>query len=549
MLLRRGMLAIIVLVFVTMASILVSAPAQGTPAPRYGDRDQSVAVTHDGALRGQVVADAGYRVFKGIPYAQPPVGALRWAAPQPATRWKGVRDATAFGSVCPQAGPNNTVVGDEDCLDLNVYTPLTRHDRPLPVMFWIHGGSWVAGTGASYDASRLAAEQHVIVVTINYRLGVLGYLANSSIVAAAPRAGAGAFAALDQIQALRWVGQNIAAFGGDKRNVTIFGESAGGFDVCALVLSPFASGLFQRAISESGPCAAATTTTFKTLSAAEQIGDTVATNVGCPGSGPSVVACLRAAPVSQLLQATPPATVTTGAIFAPVVDGVVLPSTPIDALRSGQFNRVPVLEGTNHDEGTVFSPLLLNSLDLSKPADAATYNTLVGFIAGAGQVPASAVIAQYPPGNYASPFYSYAAALGDHSFSCVAQAADQQMARFVDVYAYEFNDPNVPNIYNFPVPPLTFHGSELTFVFGTPASAYNQLSPAEMALSSKMMAAWANFARYGNPNGRNAPYWPQFRPSSGVMLNLSPGAVAPFTSFAADHHCDFWEPVLYPGNA
>jgi para-nitrobenzyl esterase len=408
-------------------------------------------------------------------------------------------------------------------------------------MLWIHGGAWVSGSGEDYDGSVLAAKEDVIVVTINYRIGALGYLANSSVVSAAPQDGAGAFATLDQIEALQWARQSIAAFGGDPHNVTIFGESGGGFAICQLLFAPQAAGLFHLAITESGPCG---TARFATLATALQTGDKFASNLGCSGGGPSVVACLRQASVDQILAASPPPTITTGATWTPVIDGVVMPKPSIDALATGSFNRVPVLEGTNHDEATIFSPTFLNGLDLSNPADLATYDAVIATIDG--PAPVSQINAEYPPSSYKSPFYSYSAAAGDFYFSCPAYSADQQLSRHVHTFAYEFNDPNVPDFFGFPLPLLTYHGSELVFVFGTPASEYTQLSQPEQELSDQIMAYWTSFARQGKPTAVSHQHWPRYQPMSSRMLNLTPGGVAPYTGFASDHHCDFWEPLLYP---
>jgi para-nitrobenzyl esterase len=541
---RRWRIGASIVVAMTTATVL----ATGTPvmaSPTARGADPAVVRVHQGALRGTVDTATDYRVFEGIPYAAPPVGALRWAAPQPAAGWTGTRDATQFGSICPQLSPDGTtVIGDENCLFLNVYTPLGETQAQLadlPVMVWIHGGAWVEGAGSEYDPSVIAAKRDVVVVTINYRIGPLGYLANSAIVAQAPQDGAGAFATLDQEMALRWVRANIGAFGGNSRNVTIFGESGGGFSVCSLLFSPQAAGLFQKAITESGPCG---TPNFKTLAAALQTGDQFAQNLGCTGGDAAVAACLRGKTPAQLIEAAPAPTITSGATWEPVIDGVVMPEAPITALRTGHFNHVPVIEGTNLNEATIFVPTFLASLDLSNPADLATYDAVVASIAGPGEV--AAINAQYPPSDYASPFYSYSAAATDFDFSCPAYFGDRALSRWVPTNAYEFTDKNPPQIVASPVDLLTYHGSELAYVFQTPASSTSQFTPAQWVLSDQMMAYWTNFARYGTPNGLRLPSWPLFTRSSSQMLNLTSTGPYVFTSFSAEHHCGFWKPIMYP---
>ncbi|MET0379371.1 MAG: carboxylesterase family protein, partial [Spongiibacteraceae bacterium] len=271
-----------------LSATLATSVAYAVPP----SRDPTVVQIGQGKLAGAIDPEHEVLSFKGIPYAKPPVGELRWRAPVTAPGWSGVRQATSFGNICPQgsvdigSGGTATTAGSEDCLYLNVYTPvkITRRGNVVtpqarPVMVWIHGGAWVAGTGNTFDPSVLAPKGDVVVVTINYRFGPLAYLAQRDLFAQSPDAGAGSLATLDQILALKWVRNNIREFGGNPENVTIFGLSGGGFSVCSLMLAPQAAGLFDRGISQSGPCVSPSA--YKTLNAALTTGDQFTATLGC----------------------------------------------------------------------------------------------------------------------------------------------------------------------------------------------------------------------------------------------------------------------------
>ena len=307
-------LLVTTLVAALLASVAVSAAAPGSP----------VVATDHGPIRGVAIEDM--QAFRGIPYAAPPVGDLRWRPPQDAAPWNGVLDATQFRNHCPQnPSPYGIASQTEDCLYLNVFTPpKTNEGLPhlLPVMFWIHGGGLLLGESDGYDPSRFVAED-IVVVTINYRLGALGVLAHPALTAESPYHGSGNYGLMDQQAALRWVQRNIRAFGGDPGNITIFGESAGGYSVHAQLASPQAAGLFHKAIVESG----AYSLTQVPLATAEAQGIAFATAAGCAD-----IACLRALSVAAILQAGPKSTV-----FANI-DGFVLTQSMLSALTSGQFN-------------------------------------------------------------------------------------------------------------------------------------------------------------------------------------------------------------------
>lgn len=506
-----------------------------------------VVETADGALRGTVVDDA-YRTFQGIPYAAPPVGDLRFRPPEPAQPWQDTRDATAPGSPCPQvAGATNpTASTEEDCLVLDVTTPagLDAPSGDLPVMVWIHGGSWRTGAGANYDASALAVEGDVVVVTINYRLGPFGFLAQQDLSAAIGEAGSGSAGLLDQQAALRWVESNIDAFGGDPGNVTVFGESAGASSVCAQLASPTAEGLFDKAIVQSYTC----TAEYSTLAEAEQVGAGVASGVGCTGTGQAVVDCLQGAPVESLLQAWPAA----GGEF--VVGGSSLPVQPGEAIASGDWNRVPVLHGNLRDENTLFTPLRIPAAELPALLDPAGYDAVLAARFGDR---AAEVTRRYPLAEYGSPLRVLAAVASDTGSAlstCEHVDAYETFAGAEGgtVYAYQFRDRTADPLFDFSGPPFSFpadrydegaqHATELPFLF--PGLFGDGLTPEQQELATTMLRYWTTFAATGDPNGDGLPAWePYSAPADVQGLDLAPaGGIGP-VDVAADANCDLWAPA------
>ncbi len=323
------------------ATVITAGAGSAVASPASGGANPVVRID-GGLIRG--VDAAGVNSFRGLPYAAPPTGNLRWRPPQPTSSWSGVRDATQFGPGCPQSTVNNPFLPpgtiSEDCLNLNVYTQALHGSGGggRPVLVWIHGGGLVQDGGRNYDGAKLAADG-TVVVTINYRLGALGFLAHPAL-ASRPGGPAGNYGLMDQQAALRWVQRNIARFGGDPHNVTIAGQSAGGLSVLAQLVSPGARGLFQRAIVQSGTFAL----TQRPLATAEAAGETFARNVGCPDQ---TAACLRSVPASDLVSKF-------GVEIPGVVDGSVLTQSIGTALARGQFARVPVVNGITHDEELLF---------------------------------------------------------------------------------------------------------------------------------------------------------------------------------------------------
>jgi para-nitrobenzyl esterase len=494
-----------------------------------------VVPTDKGFVRG--IEARGAREFLGIPYAAPTAGSLRWRPPQPASRWRGIRDAAKPGPVCAQTG--TVVTGEpvtstsEDCLYLNVYTPRASARPALPVMVWFHGGGFTGGAGSIYDGARLAAGHNVVVVTINYRLGPFGFLALPSLDSESPGQSSGDYGLMDQQAALRWVQRNARAFGGDPDSVTIFGESAGGASVCDNMASPTASGLFSRAIAESGCFLLGSP-----KQAAEQHGAAFAAKLGC--TDPATAAgCLRGKTAAALLAAAGSPLVGWG----PVTGTSTLPLTSASAFASGRYAHVPLLQGTNHDEGRLFVGFLFDAF--GKPLTGARYPQVLAGAYGASA--AARILAVYPPSGYASPDLAYAAVFTDANFSCPALDADLLLASHSGVYGYEFADEKAPNNFGitFSFPLGAAHSTELQYVFGK--IPYLDSTPpfttAQLALSAQMMGYWTRFAATGDPNGGGAPYWPRFSTARHQIQDLVPAATGPQTGFAAGHHCGLWASI------
>src|SRR6516162_4481510 len=366
---------------VVAAAPMVSASTLGGQTAASGP----VAGTTDGAVRG--LTNGAVDEFLGIPYAAPPIGALRWQPPQPAVSWSGIRDATQFAPHCPQsASPFGLASTSEDCLFLNVFTP--RHQQAgshFPVMVWIHGGALVTGESNDYDPTGLVADG-VTVVTINYRLGALGFLAHPALADADGQSGD--YGLMDQQAALRWVQRNIAGFGVERHNVTVFGEYADVLSTLSQMASPQAKGLFERAIVESGSY----NLTQASLASAESAGVAFATKAGCASQ---TAACLRSLPVSTIL-----ASQNAGG-YTPNINSEVLPETLGAAFAAGDFNRVPIINGTNRDEWRLF--VALSELLSGVPLTAANYQSAISATLGVPAAVAAAIAAKYPLAAFPSP--------------------------------------------------------------------------------------------------------------------------------------------------
>ena len=483
-----------------------------------------VVATADGAVRGRVAGPA--REYLGVPYAAPPVGPLRWRPPQAVRAWTGVRAARAFAPHCAQPASRFGVRStSEDCLYLNVYAPATETvGSALPVMVWIHGGSLVWGESNDYDPAQLV-QNSVIVVTINYRLGALGFLAHPAL---APRPGgpSGNYGLMDQQAALRWVQSNIAKFGGDAHNVTLFGESAGGLSVLSQLASPAAHGLFSRAIAESGTYTLEPTP----LATAEAAGEAFAGAAGCANESAS---CLRGLPVSTIVKDQDPLG------YRPDVDGQVLTESLKSAFADGKFNRVPVIDGTNHDERRLFVAIYQLAGDAVTPAN---YASMIASNLSVPSNTAATIAAHYPLGSYPSPAIALATLWTDATFACSALTVDQSISKYVPTYAYEFNDENAPERYE---PPVNFsygaaHESEVQYLFGlSNTSRPGPLTRGQQTLASTMQQYWANLATRGSPSSPNEPVWPRFDNAQRVLSLVAPRPAAE-TDLGAEHDCGFW---------
>lgn len=502
----------------TLGALVAAAPAAAASG------GGPVTGTANGPVRG--LANGAVDEFLGIPYAAPPIGALRWQPPQPAASWSGVRDATQFAPHCAQLpGPFGQGSTSEDCLYLNVFTP--RHSRAgshFPVMVWIHGGALVTGESNDYDPTGLVADG-VTVVTINYRLGALGFLAHPALADANGQSGD--YGLMDQQAALRWVQRNIAGFGGDPHDVTVFGESAGGLSTLSQVASPQASGLFERAIVESGSY----NLTQASLASAQTAGEAFAAKAGCSSQ---TAACLRSLPVTTILANE------NTAGYTPNINSEVLPRTLGTAFATGDFNRVPIINGTNHDEWRLF--VAISELE-GDPVTAANYQSMISSTLGVPAAVAAIIAAVYPVTAFPSPSVALGAVGTDAIFACPALTIDQSVSRFVPTFSYEFNDENAPQDF---LPPVSFpygaaHASEIQYLFSLPPGPFpGTLSAQQQQLATTMKGYWTSFARNGFPSSPGTPFWPLFSNLTQTTQSLVPPVPQTETNFAPTHKCAFW---------
>lgn len=462
-----------------------------------------------GLVEGTTRADSHVRVFKGIPFAAAPVGNLRWQAPQPVAPWNGVRKATDFGPRCMQGRIFSDMVFrdemSEDCLYLNVWTPAKSARERLPVMVWIYGGGFQAGSASEpRQDGEMLAKKGVVVVSFNYRLGVFGFLSHPELTKESGKNASGNYGLLDQVAALEWVKRNIAQFGGDPRNVTIFGESAGSFSVSALMASPLSKGLFRRAIGESGAFFTVGEGTLapKSLTVSEHDGEKFAETVGAKS-----VAELRAKPADEILQA---ALKDQAFRFAPNIDGRMLPKDVYSIYAEGKQAHVPLLAGWNADEiraGVVLAK--------ERPT-AASFTAQARARFGEN---ADTLLKLYRAGSDAEALES-AAALASDMFIGYATWKWIEMHRETvgsTIYRYSFDkappiapDTKVNGVAITSKDIGARHAGEIEYVFGTLDSLKVPLQAEDWKLSDLMMTYWTNFARNGNPNGKALPQWPNY---------------------------------------
>jgi para-nitrobenzyl esterase len=463
--------------------------------------------TRSGVIEGK--DDGTVRSFLGIPYAAPPVGELRWKPPAPAAKWTGVKKTIDFGPHCMQGrvfGDMNfrDPGGSEDCLTLNVWAPSKTSSKKLPVMVWIYGGGFVSGSTSEprQDGTHLA-QRGVVVVSMNYRVGVFGFFVHPDLTKESGHNSAGNYGLLDQTAALRWVHDNIAAFGGDSANVTIFGESAGSFSVSAQMASPLAKGLFQKAIGESGAAFHSGGLSFESRAAREEKDAKVMKEK----LGTSSLAELRAIPAEKILEEFAPPK-SRGFDFGPDVDGYFLPEPVPDIFAKGKQNDVPLLAGWNHDEGSfelAFSP--------QKPtADSMKANAEKDFGAKAPEF-----LRLYPTSTDEQTLRSAQDFAGDRfiAFSTWDWLESQSKTGKHPIYRYRFD--LAPPSADAKAPKLgAYHSAEIEYVFGQlDSKAGVPWRPEDRQLSDLMQQYWTNFAKTGDPNGAGLPKWPVYSAKDG----------------------------------
>lgn len=535
--------------FIRPLALAVAALAALVASPqtdaRASTQDASIVDTHLGKARG--VLRNGVLEWRGLPFAQPPVGDLRWKAPVPARGWDGVRDASQFGAACPQlARYGLTEASDnEDCLSLNVTVPLDAKGQPRknrPVLVWIHGGVFVGGSSSLYRLDMLARRGDIVVVSINYRIGALGFLAHPDFD---PEAN-GAFGLADQRLALRWVQKNIEAFGGDPSRVTVAGESAGAGSICEHLVTPEASrGLFHQAILQSGGCLGPLKSVTETAANAEKMA--ADPKLACEGA--DALACLRKAPVSALLAAQSGVTGRNPMAFFPSVGSPTLPRQASDSAAQGKILRVPLINGGTRDELRLF--LAYDAIEGRTISDA-NLKDWIAPIYGAGKV--ADILKAYPAQPGEKPAERFGTMISDYNplvaiNNCLYLHSANVFSRFMPVWEFEFADRNAP-VMGVGVPKdakIDFqlgavHSSELNYLFPNLSNTFKidapDLAPPAQALADKMVDYWTSFVKTGKPKAKGAPAWPRYA-TNGKALWLEPGNIHAVKAWA-QHKCEFW---------
>lgn len=451
--------------------------------------------------------------FLGIPYAAQPVGNLRWRAPQPAPAWSGVKQAAAYGPACPQSPSGwlpemlgeKQMVTDEACLYLNVWTPRLSRSAHLPVLVWIDGGGNVEGSGEWPPLGETLAQRGIVVVSINYRLGIFGFYATQQLAAESPDHRSGNYGQLDQLAALRWVQQNIARFGGDPRQVTVAGQSSGALDICNLIASPLAAGLMERAIPESGVCV---DSVFPTLPEIEAANAHFADHLGAAGHS-ATLAQLRALPAQQLLET---AAHDDNLDLEPTVDDYFLREQPAASFSLGHQLAIPILTGSTNNEVSIFaSPLVGGSSH--HPTTVASYRQWLSNKFGPL---ASEVFANYPAAQDSDVPSVFNTMFSDFDFSFSGRLLASETARIHQpAYLYHFD-------YIGPPPFNTlgaFHAEELMFLSEHYWTSWKH-TPADDRLSNALIGYWIHFIKTGDPNGAGLPAWPRFTPQQNLTQIL-----------------------------
>ncbi|KAG3257099.1 cocaine esterase-like, transcript variant X2 [Ictidomys tridecemlineatus] len=534
----------LILVAYGLLMLLIQGQGQDSVSP--------IRTTHTGQVRGSLVHVKGFNVgvhtFLGIPFAKPPLGPLRFAAPEPPEPWSGVRDGTSHPAMCLQnvdamntealnLGNKNLppIPMSEDCLYLSIYAPAhAREGSNLPVMVWIHGGALVVGSASMYDGSILAAIENVLVVTVQYRLGVLGFFSTGDQHAT------GNWGYLDQVAALRWVQQNIAHFGGNPDQVTIFGESAGGTSVSSHVVSPMSQGLFHGAIMESGVALLPGLIT----SSSKDVSTVIANLSSCEQvESEALVSCLRGKSEQEMLAITK-----TFSVIPAVVDGAFLPRHPQELLASADFQPVPSIIGVNNDEYGWVITMVVSPPEIHKDIDRETMRAVLQRTsAQMMKLPAECadlLMEEYMGDNKDSHTLrlQFQEMMADFFFVVPALQVAHYQNSHAPVYFYEFQ--HRPSIFKNIKPPhvKADHGDEIIFVFGSYINGIRvELTEEEELLNRRMMKYWANFARNGNPNGEGLPHWPLFNQDQQYLqLDIQPAVGQALKA----HRLQFWTKTL-----
>lgn len=496
--------------------------------------------TESGKVRGASETEADSCVWKGIPFAAPPVGELRWKAPAPHPSWPGIKDATEFGRQCMQV-PNPLVVRklgfSEDCLTLNIWSP--KKSGSFPVLFWIHGGGLTIGSSASpmYYGLYLADKKDVVLVSINYRLGPFGFYSLKEFAENDREGLTSNTGLLDMVRGLEWVRDNISKFGGDPNSVTIFGESAGSHAVCNLLACPLAKGLFHKAIMESGGCGA------ESMDECNADGAVFAAAAGC--EGPGTASCMMGKSADEIMDVVRKDS-SVGQVFSSdrfdfglCVDGRALEADPIEEIKAGRYNNVPIIAGTNRDEFKLFALISSPGYRLL-PVSRLHAKSNNRFAPNEGSLDRYNEL--YPKSSYRRPADAWAAAVTDATFGCrgleeVEASAPNQPATYY--YRFDYDRHMVPHLLG------AAHGLEIPFIFDTVKQGglmaiYSKRQVKESEeLVDIMMGYWTNFAKTGDPNGPGLPEWPAYNTKSPQRINLD----LPTRAASADdivEKCEFW---------
>ena len=518
-----------------LALFLFAATASTASAqvPGCTANDPDVACTPQGAVRGVVEGDM--LAFKGIPYARPPVGALRWKPTEAAEGWSGVRDGSRFGPICPQI-IGQEIKGDEDCLTVNVWRPRVKPAQALPVMVWLTGGGnhslsgqGSAGFGGLTYSGEKFVPQGVVFVSYNLRLGVLGFLTHPALDAERPEKISGNYGSLDQIAMLRWLKANIAAFDGDPNKVFLFGTSAGGGNICALMTSPLTRGLIHGAAMQSSVPNGCELQTLD--NARNGTGVKVAAAVGCDAAA-DTAACLRGKSVAEIVSAVPGTFTVLPRIYGPNVDDHIFPDQPLKLIMEGKYPSMPVIIGNTSEETMPWADTA------GRVTDDASYAAAIDRVFGAGS--RERILAQYPLKSYPTPRLAFMRVTTDSEFTCqsrrVARAFSKTQREPVYRYIFTQVQENDPALKAAGVA----HTVEHAFLF----PGKYQPTEAEAAIQHQMAGYWARMARTGNPNGGNDPQWPASTVENDSYLEIGEATAA--MKGPAEAKCDFWDTVPFP---